>query len=427
VRVRSAVRSGAWLGVLVAAQIFIAEESLLDTGVAVVVMIVVLAVSGRSLGRVRDTLAGLATTAGVAGAIAGYPLWVQFLGPLRQQSSPFTPDFYKNDLAGFVQPSSLLMLHTPGSVAFANSFQGNLPEYLAYLGWPMLAVLVFAAVRFWRLLPVRVTVVAFAVLSLLSLGGTLLAGGHEHESVKLPWYWLQTLPVTGSVLPDRFSIVADGAAAAAFAFGFDAARARWPRAESMIVCLAAIAIVPLVPTPLPAAAVTPVPAGWAAALAALRLPDDAHVLVVPIPVSTFTEPLRWQASTGRPASMVGGYYMGPTWSGLAATDGNGLSSEGMYLNQLWAESAHVSVASLATLPVNEIYPSVQQMDAQVEAWHVAAIVAVTREGTPLGRYLTGWLGPPADHAGQVLAWRLPAGGGAPAPSAGGAAAGAPAR
>ncbi|MGD0558590.1 MAG: hypothetical protein ABSA93_26885 [Streptosporangiaceae bacterium] len=405
---RAAARCGAWLGLLTAAQVFITEELLFDTGIAVVIMVTVLAASRpRAVaGRVRDTLTGLAAAIVVAGVIAGYPLGVQFFGPLRQTSSPFTPDYYKNDLAGFVQPSSYLLLHTTSSAAFAENFQGRLPEYLAYLGWPMLVVLAIAAILFWRLLPVRVTAVAFVLLSVFSLGGTLLAGGHEHEAIKLPWYWLQTLPVTGSVLPDRFSIVADGAAAVAFAFGFDAARARWLRVEPLIVSLAAIAIVPLMPMPLPVAPATALPAGWTTTFDTLRLPASAHVLVVPIPLATFTAPLRWQADTGQPASMIGGYYMGPTYSGGAATDGDGLSSEAMYLNQLWAESAKVSIANLATLPVNEIYPDSAQMHAQLAGWKVSAVVAVTSAGSDLGRYLTGLLGRPTARSGRVLGWRI---------------------
>jgi hypothetical protein len=403
-----AARCGGWLGLLAAAQLFTSEELLFDTGVAVAIMATVAVVSRprAAVGRMRDVATGLAAGTLVVAAVAGYPLWVQFFGPLRQPGSPFTPDFYKNDLAGLVQPSGFLLPHTASSAAFARHFQGGLPEYLGYLGWPMLAMLAVVAACFWRRLPARAAAVAFTVLTVFSLGGTLLAGGDEHQLVKLPWYWLQTLPVTGSVIPDRFSIVADGAAAAVLAFGFDAARSRWPSARRIVAGLAVAAVIPLVPAPLPAARPSPLPAGWTATFTSLRLPASAHVLVVPIPVSTYTVPLRWAADTGQPASMIGGYFMGPTWGGPAATDGNGLSSEAMYLNQLWAQSARVPVASVATLPPNQVYPDAPQMRAQFAGWHLSAIVAVTAPQSALGRYLTGLLGPPAVRAGQVLGWRL---------------------
>ncbi len=405
---RAAARRGARLGLLAAAQLFIAEELLFDAAVAAAILVAVLALSrpGAVGGRIRDIATGAGAAIAVTAAIAGYPLWVQFFGPLRQQGSPFAPDFYKNDLAGFVRPSSAMLLHTAGSAAFAARFQGGLPEYLGYLGWPMLAVLAVIAVRFWRRLPVRAAAVAFAALSAFSLGGTLLAGGREHEGIVLPWYWLQTLPVAGAVIPDRFSIVADGAAAAMAAFGLDAARSRWPRLKGPIAGVALIAVLPLVPVPLPAAQASPVPAGWTAAFTALRLPAGASVLVLPIPVLTYTAPLRWQADTGMPSSMYGGYYMGPTWNGPAATDGNGLSSEAGYLNQLWAQSAGVNVTEVATLPANGLYPSPLQMRAQLAGWEPAAVVAVTSPHSAFGRYLAGLLGRPTVIAGNVIGWRL---------------------
>ena len=109
---------------------------------------------------------------------------------------------------------------------------------------------------------------------------------------------------------------------------------------------AVLAVLPIVPRPLPAAAATPLPPGWSAAFAALHLPASATVLVVPVPMSTFTEPLRWQADTGQPAALVGGYFMGPAWNGHAYTDGSGLSQAGRYLNFLWAESGAGLPASL---------------------------------------------------------------------------------
>ena len=405
---RAAARCGVRLGLLAAAQLFVAEELLLDTAVAAVIITVVLAVSRPAAvaGRIRDVVTGTAAGIAVAALIAGYPLWVQFLGPLRQSGSPFAADFYKNDLAGFVLPPSSMLVHTADSAAFAARFQGGLPEYLGYLGWPMLAVLAVIAGLFWRRLPVRATAVTFAVLSALSLGGTLLADGREHEGILLPWHWLQALPVAAAVIPDRFSIIADGAAAALLAFGLDAARSRWPARNRLIAAAAVIAILPLVPRPLPAADASPVPAGWTAAFAALRLPPGADVLVVPIPVRTYTAPLRWQADTGVPSAMYGGYFMGPTWNDQPATDGNGLSSEAQYLNQLWAQSSGASVAAVATLPAIGLYPDAAQMRAQLAGWKPAAVVAVARPDSSFARYLTGLLGRPTVTSGEVLGWRL---------------------
>jgi hypothetical protein len=447
----SVMRGGLWLGLMATAQLFINEETLFGVAVAAALMLIVIAASRPRdvAGRIGALGGGLGLAACVVAAIAGYPLWVQFFGPLHQAGSPFTTDFFKNDLSGFVVPSSFMLFHTAGSVAEAVRYQGQLPEYLGYLGWPLIVVLVAGTIRFWRRLPVRACAVACAVLAVFSLGGTLLASGHEHAWIKLPWYWMQSLPVLGAALPDRFSIVADGAAAALLACCADAAvpalaafavsipgsipgrrlprlapgrgRSRkwtrkwaaWPGA--VVMSCAVLTVLPIVPRPLPAAAATPLPPGWSAAFAALRLPASATVLTVPVPMSTFTEPLRWQADTGQPATLVGGYFMGPGWNGRAYTDGNGLSQAGRYLNALWAESGAGLPASLANGapasadPTSPSYVRIEAVDAkrmlaQIAAWHVTAVVAVTVRNSVLGNYLVNLLGPPSVVTGDVMAW-----------------------
>ena len=267
----SAVRGGLWLGLLVTAQMFITEEILLATAMAGVIIVAVLAASRpRAVpDKIKTVTAGLGVATCVTAVIAGYPLWVQFFGPLRQHGSPFTPDFFKNDLSSFVVPSSYQALHTSGSAAAALRYQGHLPEYLGYLGWPLIVVLLLAAIAGWRRLPIRATAVACALLLVFSLGGTLLFGGHEHHAIKLPWYWLEGLPLFNAALPDRFSIVADGAGAALLAFAVDAAcpafaafAARWLprlatgwRPAAVVMSCAVLAILPIVPKPLPADAV----------------------------------------------------------------------------------------------------------------------------------------------------------------------------
>jgi len=324
---------------------------------------------------------------------------------------------------------------TAASAAEALRYQGHLPEYLGYLGWPLLLVLVLAAIAGWRRLPVRATAVACLLLGVFSLGGTLLFGGHEHRAIKLPWYWLEGLPVLNAALPDRFALVAGGAAAALLAFAVDAATpafaafaarcrpglglsrlaAGW-RPAAVVMAGAVLAVLPIVPRPLPAADVTPVPPGWSAVFTALRLPASASVLVVPIPMSTFTEPLRWQAETGQPGSLAGGYFIGPAWNGRSYTDGNGTPAAGLYLNAMWTFSqgglpkalrdgvpANAYRGAPGYVPVKAVTDA--KMREQIRAWRVSAVVAVTKPGSQLGRYLTVLLGRPAVEVGDVIAWR----------------------
>ena len=422
-------RGGLWLGFLVTAQLFISEEILFGAGLAAALLLVVMAASRPrdAPGRVKNLAGGVGIAAGVLAVLAGYPLWVQFFGPLYQHGSPFTTDFFKNDLSGFVVPSSYMLFHTAGSAAEALRYQGQLPEYLGYLGWPLIAVLAAGTIRFWRRLPVRACAVACVVLEVFSLGGTLLASGHEHAWIKLPWYWLQSLPVLSAALPDRFSILADGAAAALLACCADAAipalaafaarrLASGGRAAAVVMGGAILAVLPIVPRPLPVVAAISVPPGWSAVFAALDLPASAPVLAVPVPMSTFTEPLRWQADTGQPRALVGGYFMGPAANGRAYTDGSGLSQAGRYLNILWTESeaglpveltggvpasAHPGSPSYVRIPA----VSNAAMRAQIAAWHVTAVVAVVVRNSVLADYLTSLLGPPAVVAGDVMAWR----------------------
>jgi hypothetical protein len=441
-----AMRGPVWklglrLGLLITAQLFINEEMLFDTAAVGFLLVLVLAARraawrdplNRPLARAKHALAGFAVAFGVLVVVAGYPLWMQFHGPLPQSGSPFTLDFFKNDLSGLVEPSSLMLIHTSSSAAFAANFQGQLPEYLSYLGVPLIAVLLLGTIWFWRRPAVRACAVAWLVTEALSLGGTLLAAGHDYAHAKLPWYWVQNLPLLSSVIPDRFSIVADGAAAALLALLIDAAvpvvravltRSLVTRALAagrgpvvVVMSCAALAVVPLVPKPLPPTDATPLPAGWTAAFARLDLPASANVLVVPIPMATFTSPLRWQAETGQPRAMVGGYFMGPAWNGHAYIDGDGTPLAGLYLNDLWKFSAQsIPVALSAQLPPDASVSSGKyvpvrvvtdtQMRAQFKAWDLSAVVAVTVPSSLLGQYLDVILGHPAVVAGDVMAWRV---------------------
>jgi hypothetical protein len=444
------VRTGAWLGLLTAAQLFIAEEMVALTVVAGVVIVVVLAASRpRAVpGLVRGTVTGLAAAAGVLLVTAGYPLWVQFHGPLAEQGSPWKLGHFRNRPGDFVNGPSGVLLHSQATVAYLSQHAVRMVEYFAYLGWPMLVVLLLAAVCFWRDLRVRALAVTFVVLELVSLGSrTVVVGGLHIPATAMPWHYLQGLPLLSQSLPNRFSLLADGAAAVILAFSLDLAWGRGagraapaaggpvtdasaapaaetpaaPAADAPVagapaasepapaadrpsapapapvwrkaaaVALIALALVPIIPLPLQTTAVTATPAGWQQVFARLRLASDARVLVVPLQPATV---MRWQADTGVPGSVIGGYCIAPTpGTGKAELCGSGRKPTTGYLNDLWLGQP------------GAVAPSTAQLRSDLRYWRPAAIVAVTSRDSRLGRYLANVFGPPALQDGSVLAWR----------------------
>ncbi len=446
---RPEVRTGIWLGLLVTAEIFISEELALTTVLTGALLVAILGTGfGRlTISRVEPIVTGAGAAAVVTLATAGWGLWEQFFGPLTQSGTPFLRDFYVNDLTGFITPSGLLLFHTSASAATAATYRGQAPEYLAYLGWPLIIVLIVAAAAFWLQPVIRAVAATAVVLVLLSLGGYPLVSGTGHVDVDLPWHWLENLPLAGSVLPDRFSILLDGLVAVLLALAVDQARqrlrdssasatrpatARGPRQRhnnrkgptrtalpptsprirlrtAAVTGVAALACLPIVPLPLPPASAMPLPAGWTAAFAALHLPDGARVLVVPVPEVHLTEAMRWQADSGQQYSLIGGYYIGPAWDGKAYIDGNGLPATAVYLNELWASglrpgSPLATAAAGAGLPPPTEPLSTTQVHADLTTWHPQAVVAVTSAGSPLARYLTRLFGKPAVSTGAVIAW-----------------------
>jgi hypothetical protein len=392
-----AVRTGAWMGLLTAAQLFIGEELLVYTALAGLVLVAVAAIGHpRAVaGRARGAALGVGTGAAVALLISGYPLWVQFRGPLHEHNALERP--WSGNLALFVDPSRDLLFHTPASEAVIAHYNHGLSEILAYLGWPLIVVLVVAAIRFWRDVRVRATAVTCAVLELCNLGGGVLPiGGFRLPGAFLPYHWLQGLPIVAQVVPDRFCILGAGAAGAVLAFSLDLARSAagagraWRR--SIPAAVAVLAVMPLIPLPYQTAPVRAVPAGWQAAFTRLRLGPDARVLVIPVPLISDTAPMHWQANTGEPGSLIGGYIIEPSPTGQATFTIGPTQYAAEYLNRLWSGRARLRHPALVR--------------SALAYWRPAAVVAVTRKGSRLGQFLTGLLGPPAFQVRRMLVWRL---------------------
>ncbi len=438
-RVPAWVPAGAWLGLLIAAQMFVSEEVALTTALAGVLVVLVLAVS-RPLAaarRVLPTLAGLLVAAVVALALAGHALQTQFRGRLAEHGSPYSPNLFANDLANFVTPQRALFFHTAASAAAAARYQGGLAEYLGYLGWPLIAALVVAAVATWHRLAGRAVAVALVVLCLFSLGGYLRVDATSHLAFGLPWLWLERVSLFAGILPDRLSILADGFAAALLALGIDDARVRlaerrefrrrptrwWQTAAVLAVAVACC--LPLLPRPLRESRTAPLPAGWSAMFTRLHLRPGSRVLVLPIARTGVTLALRWSATSGDPSSMIGGYFLGPGAGGKAHLDGRMPTRKIAYLNLLWAQgvppgSPFAATAAAArgdwthnerqgAAPLEHHWPVVHARAAlaQFAAWQPQAVVADATVSSPLGEYLAKILGPPTVTVDGLIGWRHP--------------------
>ena len=419
---RQSIGAGSWLGLLAAAQFFIAEEMLALTALTGIILALCLAVLRpasvlRSLANLR-WLAGTAAATVVTLLITGIALLTQFAGPLTQRGSPFLLDYFKNDLTVFADPSSFVLWHTASSAAAAAALPGGGPEQLGYLGWPMIVVLAAGLAAGWRDRRIPAFALAVLALDLLSLGAHPEVEGVTSQHLTLPWQWLAALPVLGFALPDRLSILADGVAAVLLALLLDwsarAARAAWSGRRAAVrvavvrTAVVLVAVLPLVPAPLPAVAASRPPARWSAALTSLRLAHGATVLVVPVPEPTLTVPMRWQAATGADISLIGGYFIGPAWNGLAYVGGNGPRPTATYLDALWLASPAGRRADPGAAPVPPpVRPPLATVRGDLAYWRPAAVLADTTAGTALGQYLISILGTPAVEDGQVMAWRLP--------------------
>jgi hypothetical protein len=417
------VRNGIWLGLMAAAQLFISEEALVDAAIAAVIVLVVLAASRphEVLPRIRPAALGLGVAAVAGLVLGGRGLWVQFHGVRASGAAATTIISYHGQLTNlgtlpqaFVNPSEGVLLHTHASGVIANNYPQPLPEYLAYLGIPLIILLLAAIIYFWQHLAIRVAGLTCVLLEWLAMGAKPLQPHVTLPKFLLPWQLLEHVPVVQGLVPDRLCILADAAAAAVLAFALDLARsgeyapfANWRQGAKIATGIAAVALLPLVPSPYAPVSVNQVPAGWTATFAALHLPRDARVLLAPYPYSGTSAIMRWQAVSGEPTTMIGGDFIAPNQPGRLGRAGrSGMTPTSWYIDYLYSGQNI------------EPEPSRQQISADLATWRPAALVAVTTTTSPLGSFLIQLFGQPTTRIGHVLGWRLAPGAGVAASGSG---------
>jgi hypothetical protein len=402
------VRTGAWLGLLISVQIFIAEELLVDTAIAAAVLVLVLALARpRAIpNRVAEAIVGAGAAAAVVVVLCGYALWRQFLGPLTEHGTPWDTYKYGNHLASFVTPPYTTLLTNSATYTQFLVRTGQYPtEAYGYLGWPLAIALIVIPIVFWRDVRIRVTGLSFLALEWLSMGphgqrafGLLVPGW------AFPWHYLTHAPLLQEVVITRLSIISDGMGAFTLALAaakiitavLDSEAWRRPAYASAAVLALAVIAVPLIPRPVPAVAVSQPPTGWRAVLGELHLPPDAIVLTLPLDGAQVTA---WQALTGTPISVVGGECVVPDAAGKAT--------------QCQTKQVQTRVQSTTVLRMGWLSrtpgapgPSFSTTEQAFRQWQAAAVLVTPGFDAGLTRYLTAFLGPPTVQQDGILGWRL---------------------
>ncbi|MFG3419186.1 hypothetical protein ACIBTZ_09165 [Micromonospora sp. NPDC049460] len=407
-------RNGVVLGLLVAYQIFINEEMLLLTALACLVAVVAYAVLRPA--RTRAVAGTFAAALGVGGGLAllltAYPIWFQFNGP--QSYRGLQGGVFHNwgeDLAAFV---TFARDTVAGDEAVEKTI--GLTEQNTWFGWPLVLLSLVALVLLVRRsLAARIVAVLVVVFTVASIGPKVRLNGVETETDG-PWSYIpDDLPLVEMMMPTRLALVVGAAVGVLLALAWDAVagagrssvpaprsgddtaggagpRRRWLRPVGYAAV--ALAVLPLVPRPLPAQPVEPPPhfitaGGWRP-----YVPAGRTLVPVPIPSNVHGLPtLRWSALTQHAFPIPGGYFIGPNELG-----------EGVF----GAPNRPTSTLVYATMDSGEVPPLTDENRRQVvedlRFWKASVVVlgAHPREAV-LRELMTALIGPP-QRVDDVWLW-----------------------
>lgn len=331
-RQRSAAVTGPLLGLLAAAQLLIGEEVLATATItALLGILLLIALNPHSVRtHVPHAVRSLSVAAGVFLLVTAFPLSIQFFGPQRPHGPVQVQDVFVTDLLGFFVPTRLQLLSPSWAVHLSDHFSGNPADWNAYLGLPLILLLVFSAVRFGRSQLVRATIQLCLLLVLLSMGRIVHVAGQTVPlavpllsllfvpmNKVLPFRWtvglflsawiaLAVTPILDNVLPDRLMLYVFLLAGILLAVFLD-----WvlepPNRKRLILggIVTAIALAPLVPRlPFPSVAVAAPP--FFTASDVTRIPDGSVALVVPS-YQGYATAMLWQAHSDMRFRMPEGY------------------------------------------------------------------------------------------------------------------------
>ena len=400
-----AVRNGLMMAVLLIWQAFINLEVLFMTAVGLGVFCLVMAISRRKRhrGETRRFLRGLSVAGIVTLAVLAYPLSVQFFGP---QSYHGLPEFVRNfgaDLGSFTAYSSHSVA---GNAVVAERLAQNPAEENAFFGWGL--VILFVGLLVWMRRSAAVLALGgIAVLfAAMSLGPRIFLNG-INTGIPGIWAVLHSVPVLNSAVPTRWAMAIAPVVGILLTLGVQRAidltraqpAARGPVRVAMITAVA-MALVPLVPVQLATTPMAPVPE-FVTSGAWKQFVDDNHTVVaLPLPDSSYPDPLRWTAMTGQDMRIAGAYALLPNQNPLNPNDRTALFSPP------WRPTSGLMASIKQGNPIPEVNDTRREMTlADLRYWKASVIVLTPQvRDIEMLRAMTGLLGFQPTWTGGAWVW-----------------------
>jgi hypothetical protein len=392
-----AVRGGVVLGLLVVLQVFINEEVLLFTALTLGAFVIAYAALAWSevRGYWRRFLAGLAVAGITAVVPLAYPLWFQFTGPQSYSGQPFEPGKFVTDLLSL---GAYARQSVAGNAAIARELSVSPTEENTFYGVPLLVLLGVSLVLVWRNLAARAAAIAGLVLLIMSMGPELRVGGYD-TGIPLPFALIAHVPVIDLVSVTRFAMVTSTIIGLLLALAADRVPALSRRRQTAFWAGLVVAIVPVLPKPLPVVTADPLPPFIAQQMWRDYVSDDRTLVTVPLPeVTTGRVGMRWFAMSGLDYTVPRGYFMGPADPPLNNTGSwNAAPRRTSDLLRITGAYGRMPVVTVA-----------DRMAAKNDLSYWRAAVVVLVPGTPhhdlLATLVTDLLGQAPQQVGGVQLW-----------------------
>jgi hypothetical protein len=239
-------RTGLLLGLLGWAQLLTGEEVLALEGVSAVIAVAVLCTLARRQVRAHFPYArdGTAVAALVFAVLSAPFLAVQLFGPYKAQDV-HPPNTYVSDLLNFFVPTHLTEL-APATLRNISS-HFLVSERGAYIGVPLVCLIVLTLWLARRRLACWVALGVAASAAILSAGSSLHVDGHKTD-IDLLGGVVQRVPLLHNLLPEHFEFVMTLGVAWLVALGLEEVKCLKGRQRLGAVVLATLGLVSVFPT-----------------------------------------------------------------------------------------------------------------------------------------------------------------------------------